>query len=309
MTRTTLGKSRPAYAGLALVMAMALPAFSQTTGPGTGAGDHPSKSAHKSQEAMSKDDPKPTDQDAQDHLSIRAMTDHSGMHPGDSGLLAIEIEVDDGWHTYWPGVSDTGYGISFEIDAPKTITLDEPIWPTPKRYLQKGNILDNTYEGTVTVLVPFRVAKDAKPDTVVLFDIRTSYLVCDEICLPGTGSTSTTLTILDAGAQAWPSASHGAIKALFDKRPRPFDEHSDDVRVQWISKAAALMFRDATRIEFFPATDCSELAQPITDTVATGNRLEIRFTQAQNKALSGRVRVHSPRGVTDYDINLKAPKG
>ncbi|MEX0876332.1 MAG: hypothetical protein WD114_02640, partial [Phycisphaerales bacterium] len=99
------------------------------------------------------------------------------------------------------------------------------------------------------------------------------------------------------------------IHEIYRDRPRTLNPEADDVRVQWIAKAAALMFRDATRIEFFPSTECTELADPIRDGVAEGNRLEIRFTESKDKALVGRVRVHTPTGPVEYDLNLKPPQG
>ncbi len=247
--------------------------------------------------------------DGREHVSIRATTDFSALHPGDTGLLAITIEVEDGWHTYWPGVSETGYGISLGIDAPESVSLLDPIWPTPTRHLQKGDILDNIYEGTQTVLVPFEVHQDFPVDGVVVFSIDADFLVCDEVCLPGKAGTTATLTVIAEGGRTSRSASYASIHEVYDKGPEPFDPQSSAVRVQWIAKAAALMFRGATRIEFFPSTECTELAHPIVDSIAQGDRLEIRFTESEDKVLAGRVRVHTPAGVTDYDIDLKAPKG
>src|SRR5690606_9639747 len=103
----------------------------------------------------------PTMNSQANHVQIAATTDFTQLHAGESGLLAINLTMDKDWHTYWPGVSDTGYGISFKFETPDSITLGEPIWPTPKRYLQPGNILDHTYEGTVTVLFPFTISEQA----------------------------------------------------------------------------------------------------------------------------------------------------
>lgn len=243
----------------------------------------------------------------EEHLSVRAMTDHSSLRPGDSGLLAVELTVDEGWHTYWPGVSDSGYGVSIDVDAPPTITLAQPVWPSPKRYLQKGGILDHTYEGTQLVVIPFTISGDAPAGDVAVFSVDVSFLVCEEVCLPGRQSTTASLSLIDAQSDKTASADHGPITEAFAKRAREFDAGAGDVRLQWIAKAAAIMFRDATRIEFYPDTECSTLAEPIEDGAAQGNRLEIRFTDKQDKVLSGRVRVTTRDGVVDYDIHETAP--
>lgn len=244
---------------------------------------------------------------ADEHVSMAATTEFTGIHAGDSGLLAVEIHIDEDWHIYWPGVSDSGFGISFTLRSTGPVTLDEPIWPTPQRYLQPGDILDHVYEDTALVLIPFHVADDATPDDAVIFDIDAEFLVCSDICLPGQANTSTTITILDESSEKTPTESGSKIRAAYEHRPQEFNPKSQDVRVQWIADAAAIMFRDATKIEFFPSKECTELADPIAGGSTDSNRLIIKFAQRENKVLSGRIRSHEPAGPVDYDINIKAP--
>lgn len=241
-----------------------------------------------------------------EHLSINAKTDYASMHAGQSGFLAIDIVVEDGWHTYWPGVSDTGYGVSFTFDAPESIEFKEPIWPTPERYLQRGGILDHTYEGTVTVLYPFVVKDNAAPMTTVI-NIDASFLVCEELCLPGKDQATVSLEIVADSKQADKASEHAAIHRLHKERAKPFDANDLAVRLQWIKGAAAIMFRDATRIEFYPDTECSPVKDLIEDGAADGNRLEIYFSDTQDMRLSGRLRVTTPTGDEFYDINETAP--
>ena len=241
-----------------------------------------------------------------EHLTITAKTDFTSMHAGEKGYLAVDIIVDEDWHTYWPGVSDTGYGVKFDIETPESITLGDPIWPSPHRYLQRGGILDHTYEGTQTVLFPFEIGDDIS-DSVVVFNIETDYLVCDEVCLPGDAQTTASLSIVDSHSETVKSEYHENIRKLVDARPVPFNKDDQAVRLQWIKSAAAVMFRDAKHIEFYPDKECTPLAEPIADGVADGNRLEIRFAESDHKVLSGRLRVKTPEGEFHYDIHEVAP--
>lgn len=260
--------------------------------------------------------------DGEQYLRINAEADFSALHPGDMGLLAIDIVVDEGWHTYWPGISDTGYGISFDIQATDSVELKDPIWPTPMRYLQRGGILDHTYEGTQTVLVPF-VIKDETPETpgsleqMVSFAIKTDFLVCKDICLPAKGSAGASLRIVDPDKKRVQTSRHDELRELYRQRPRKFDPTDPSVRMQWISSAAAIMFRDATRIEFYPDTENSPLESVIEDGTAEGNRIEIRFAKdntetdknrkSTNHVLSGRLRVTTRDGIVHYDIHEASP--
>lgn len=248
----------------------------------------------------------------EEYLRIDAETDFSTFHPGDAGLLAIDIVVEDGWHTYWPGISDTGYGISFDIQPPDSVELKDPIWPSPMRYLQRGGILDHTYEGTQTVLIPFAIKSDA-PESTVSFSIEADYLVCKDLCLPGKGTDGVTIQVVAPSEKRLQTSRHDELRSLYAKRPGKFDPRDPAVRIQWISNAAAIMFRDATRIEFYPGTENSPMRSVIEDGTAEGNRLEIRFAAGDDTAseakpvLSGRLRVTTREGVVHYDIHEASP--
>lgn len=244
---------------------------------------------------------------ADEHVKISAATDITEIHQGESGLLAIELNMEDDWHIYWPGVSDSGYGISINIRTTGSVTLEDPIWPTPERYLQPGDILDHIYEETIMVLVPFHVATGAQLNSEVIFDIDAEFLVCSDICLPGQADATTSLTIINESSEQMLSSISEEIRNAYKARPKEFDSLAEDVRVQWIADAAAIMFRDATKIEFFPSEDCTELADPVVGGLTDSNRLIIKFAQRTDKVLSGRIRSYERAGVVEYDIHIKAP--
>lgn len=241
-----------------------------------------------------------------EHLTIHARASANAIHAGSRGFIAIDIVCAEGWHTYWPGISDTGFGIEFTLNAPDTIELKDPIWPTPIRYLQEGDILDHTYEETVTVLYPFVVREDAAPTSVTV-GVETSFLVCKDLCLPGSGSDSIAFDIVGDDEPEAASESAQRIEKLYKKRPQPFRATDPAVRLQWIDGAAAVMFRDATRIEFYPDDECTPIEDLIRDGEAKGNRMEIYFSEQENERLSGRIRIQTPQGELFYDIDEKAP--
>ncbi|MDF1809141.1 MAG: protein-disulfide reductase DsbD family protein [Phycisphaerales bacterium] len=247
--------------------------------------------------------------DAQErHVEVVAQTEHEGVYPGESGLLAVTFKVDKDWHIYWPGISDSGYGVTLNIQTTGPITLEEPVWPTPTRYIQPGEILDHIYEDGAMVLIPFKVDEDAATDDAIFFDIETDFLVCKDICLPGQASSSTTITILDSSSEKIASSASKEIRELYEHRPIPFDPKAEDVRLQWASNGAAIMFRDATKFEFFPSKECTELSNPIEDASVNGNRMVIKFAETENKVLSGRVRVYQLGSTVEYDINVRQPE-
>ncbi len=243
------------------------------------------------------------------HVQMSAAVDYQGYNPGDSGLLAITFVMDEDWHIYWPGVSDSGFGVEFDIKFDSDlITLEDPIWPTPERYLQPGDILDHIYEGTATVLFPFKVAKDAEDNQAIDFEIDADFLVCADVCLPGKASASTASKIVYKPEDKHPTASQKDIQTLYDNKPKVYDPDARNVRTQWIPDMAAIMIQGADKIEFFPSTECSEIVNLIEDGTTDSDRLLIHFVSSKDNVLSGRLRATGIYGVVDYDIDIKPPK-
>src|SRR5690606_32242046 len=65
--------------------------------------------------------------------------------------LAITLENQEGWHTYWKNPGDAGIPIKFEFKSGETpYRLRALEWPAPKRFIEPGDILAYGYSGTYT---------------------------------------------------------------------------------------------------------------------------------------------------------------
>lgn len=102
------------------------------------------------------------------------------------------------WHTYWKNPGDAGLPLSVEFKlngkAFSPVALE---WPTPKKYIEQGNILAYGYEGSYQLF--FKVPKSDVDDLKnAKLWIMGKWLVCKDICIPG--SEEITLK-LDANSQ------------------------------------------------------------------------------------------------------------
>ena len=99
----------------------------------------------------------------------------------DEVILSVTLEHDKGWHTYWKNPGDAGLTSKFKftIDGKET-KLEEYPWPTPKRYIESGNILAYGY-GKIQHYF-FKLKKDFNIKSV---KIHGHWLVCKDICIPG----------------------------------------------------------------------------------------------------------------------------
>lgn len=94
--------------------------------------------------------------------------------------IALTLENEKGWHTYWknPGDAGTPTQIEFKNNS-KVISLKELDWEMPHRYFETGDLLAYGYEGQYS----FFFESDAKFNGQSEAEIK--WLVCKDICIPG----------------------------------------------------------------------------------------------------------------------------
>jgi len=108
--------------------------------------------------------------------------------------IAITLEHEFGWHTYWINPGTSGKPTSIEWKLPTGWTIQGLGWPTPEKE-QKGPIASFVYSGQ-TVL-PFRVSVPAKEKIGETRNItaHVEWLACNEICVPGETDLSLSVTV------------------------------------------------------------------------------------------------------------------
>jgi DsbC/DsbD-like thiol-disulfide interchange protein len=92
----------------------------------------------------------------------------------------VEIELQDGWKTYWRSPGDSG--IPPRIDASKSQNIADPVvlYPAPKRITDKGETIIG-YTGTVVFPVTFKIEDASKP---VDLNAAAQFGICKDICVP-----------------------------------------------------------------------------------------------------------------------------
>lgn len=104
------------------------------------------------------------------------------VQPGAKTELAVELNVEKGWHIYHPVILDTGAPTKIDFEAPGGITIGALRFPTPQLGEEAG-LEYLALSGRVVVLAPVQVAADATPGPIT---IRATVfaLACKELCLP-----------------------------------------------------------------------------------------------------------------------------
>ena len=166
----------------------------------------------------------------------------------------VHFAIKPGWHIYWRNPGDSGLPTAIEWNLPPGFSAGSILWPVPERFVQ-GGIGNYGYAGSADLLVPITAAKDLVPGSTARLTGEASWLVCADICIPGSAELSLSLPVA-----AGPVAADPAATALFAKIRRllpvaaPFearffaDAHAYFLRVP---ESALVGLHDATGM-FFP---------------------------------------------------------
>lgn len=103
-------------------------------------------------------------------------TDHAGNR-----VLALELELEPGWKTYWRSPGDTGLPPQFDWQGSRNLRDVTLHWPAPQP-IRSGGSLEMGYRDRLVLPMTARPATAGQPvDVRVTVDLG----LCEDICVPG----------------------------------------------------------------------------------------------------------------------------
>jgi DsbC/DsbD-like thiol-disulfide interchange protein len=96
-------------------------------------------------------------------------------------LFGVRMVMREGWHTYWRSPGDSGIAPHFDWSGSQNAADVKLLWPAPERFDAEGDMTVG-YSGDVIWPVLVRAADAGKP---VKLDLKMSYGICSDICVPG----------------------------------------------------------------------------------------------------------------------------
>lgn len=107
----------------------------------------------------------------------------TSIAPGETIDLALRIQHDEGFHTYWkaPGI----VGVGTQIDWTDTSGLEPAaiLWPQPQR-IKMGPYWAYGYEGETFLIVPVTAPASAQPGTTARLKAKVSFMICPAVLTP-----------------------------------------------------------------------------------------------------------------------------
>ena len=199
--------------------------------------------------------------------------------PGETVWVAVDFELDAGWHTYWPGVNDTGFALDAVVGCSANASPGELVWPAPHRYTAVEGILDHVFEERMTVLLPVTVAADAALGDSVTVSLDMRWLVCRTACVLEAAECSVTIPVSDAVGK--PSRETAELFERARARVAPPLTDGDPVGVSFAGSWLELRGEGAVKLAFYPLADGREPRDLLRDGEAEGDRLRVEYREGE----------------------------
>ena len=139
-------------------------------------------------------------------LTLRTLTSHTSVAPGQEFQVAVSFQIEDGWTIYGSQQSTDYVPTTIEWDLPPGISVKGVQWPQPLS-VQQGDVLQPTYQRTVTAMATIAVSRDARRDSNLLLRADVRWQVCKElVCKLGRANLENTVSV----GSSVPRATTGA---------------------------------------------------------------------------------------------------
>src|SRR5690606_11970378 len=150
------------------------------------------------------------------HIESELVAQSHGFVPGKPLVLGLRLKMEDHWHVYWKNPGDAGLPVTLDWTLPDGFTAGPIQWPYPER-IELGPLVNYGYEGEILLPVQIQAPAGIAAGGKVELKAKAKWLVCKEICLPGSSELFLSLPVAREGASS-PESAHSALfaRALAD---------------------------------------------------------------------------------------------
>ncbi|MEK9591731.1 MAG: protein-disulfide reductase DsbD domain-containing protein [Gammaproteobacteria bacterium] len=125
--------------------------------------------------------------------NARIVASSGSVMPGDSLWIAVEIDLPEGWHTYWRNPGDSGAPPTLDYSLPSGVTLGPIRWSKPE-LIPFGPLINIGYKNSAVFAQRMTVSDQFGEETLPI-TLKGRWLVCADVCIPESGELALTLSV------------------------------------------------------------------------------------------------------------------
>jgi thiol:disulfide interchange protein len=186
------------------------------------------------------------------HLTAEMVSVGPSIAPGGKQIVGLVLTLEDGWHVYWVNAGDSGEPPQIDWTLPEGFKAGRMQFPIPER-LPLGPLMDFGYEDHVALPVTIAAPASA-PSGVAHLDAQVSWLVCQDVCLPGKAHLGLDLNVQPNAPDPAREAKVGALGEALTTLPKPLPS-DDKIFARADANRIAITLVDGyreTEPEFYP---------------------------------------------------------
>jgi thiol:disulfide interchange protein DsbD len=192
---------------------------------------------------------------ATDNVKARLVSEVSAIGPGQTFWVALELDIRDGWHTYWRNPGDSGEPTKLVWQLPPGFTAGDIVWTTPHRF-EIAPLVNYGYAKHAVHLVQVTAPKELKAGTPVSLAAKASWLVCSDVCIPEDANLQLSLPVgvraggVDPGSAALFTTARGDLPSA---QPAPTSARiAGDQLIITLGQEWGATLSQITSLSFFP---------------------------------------------------------
>jgi len=194
-----------------------------------------------------------------DAARVRLISQQTSID-GSSVTLGVQIQLSQGWKTYWRNPGDSGIPPNFNWTGSTNLEHAKVLWPAPRRYDLSGE-MTFAYKDEVIFPVEITVKDRTKPLQVSL-DLF--YGICEEMCVPAHAEMSLTL---GPSQKAKPSLFKAAIERAVARSPKAAQTMGLSVQVLPMPQPVQPMTKDKQDVRYIELRIIGQAANNISEVV------------------------------------------
>ena len=117
------------------------------------------------------------------HIAASIVAETRSLVPGQPLHVALRLQIEPGWHTYWSNPGDSGLPTTIDWTLPREFKAGPILWPTPERFAY-GPVVDYGYQHDVFLPVTIETPASLRPGVSIALSAHASWLACSDTCIP-----------------------------------------------------------------------------------------------------------------------------
>ncbi|MEM8920510.1 MAG: protein-disulfide reductase DsbD domain-containing protein, partial [Pseudomonadota bacterium] len=189
------------------------------------------------------------------------VSERAAIAPGDQFLVALKLDIDEGWHVYWKNPGDSGLPAEINWVVPEGVSFSDFTWPVPHEQPLDG-LMNYGYETQLVLPLTVNAPSGYQAGDTLNLEGAASWLICKDICIPEDARLNLSLPV--AAAPVEDLANGAFIASALEASPMALtgeavaEDLGDAYRVSLTGPMFADALNDAVKVRIFPDTHAIE---------------------------------------------------